>query len=85
MAGNIRQLNNIFNSNIMIADELSFLRDDVRKGLKKVEKATAALKNKDEVNNSPGAWRDVPRQTEADRYPLVRSDVETMMKKLDII
>ena len=85
MAGELKRLNSIYNTNLGIADELSFLRRDVNEGLQKIEKATISLKNKNKVDEKPGAWRKVANPTIDEQYPLVRSDVEQFMKKLDIL
>lgn len=80
----IRKLNNIYNSNLALADEVTGLRMDVKKGLKAVEKATREL-DKTKKTEEAGAWRKVENRSAESFRPLVMSNMESAIKKLDIL
>jgi hypothetical protein len=82
----INRLNAIFNSSVIISDEIAMMRTDMKRGLTKLETATKEIRSKkDHGSGETGAWRIVPHVSEADRFPLVKSDLDHLRKKLDII
>lgn len=80
----IKKLSSLYNSNLVLTDEVAGLRSDVKEGLKKVEKATRDL-DKANKPDEVGAWRKVEIASENTFRPLVKSDVETALKKLNIL
>ena len=80
----IKKLSSLYNSNVVLTDEVAGLRSDVKEGLKKVEKATREL-NKANRPDEVGAWRRVDNPTDETFRPLVKSDVETALKKLNVL
>ena len=80
----IRKLNSIYNSNLALTDEVAGLRLDVKKGLKRIEKATQEL-DKTKKAEEKGAWRKVENPTDETFRPLVLNEIESSIKKLDII
>ena len=80
----IKKLSSLYNSNLVLTHEVAGLRSDVKEGLKKVEKATREL-DKANKPDEAGAWRKVARPTDETFRPLVKSDVETALKKLNIL
>lgn len=89
MVGSVKQLKSIYNSSVLIHDELVSLRDAVKKGLEEVTESNKKLSpSYRDPNTEIGAWRRVEPYQESDWRPLVKDDVETAlhnMKKLDII
>jgi hypothetical protein len=80
----IRKLNNLYNSNLALTDEVAGLRLDVKKGLKRIEKATREL-DKTKKAEEVGDWRKVENPTDETFRPLVLNEFESAIKKLDII
>lgn len=78
----IQKLGNIQYTNTLILNEVELMRREVIEKLKDLNSTTASL---DKSKEPPKDWRIVPSIREAERQPLVKSDVETMMKKLNII
>ena len=64
--------------------ELEGLRRDLNQGLQELKKATEELNSKKKVK-SEGDWRKVEILTEEQVRPLVKSDAQQALKKLDIL
>lgn len=78
-AGQIRALKAIFNNSLQTYDELVSMRDDLKEGFKQVVKATNGLNPKMEAREV-GAWRKVEAPTESELRPLVKSDLDQVLK-----
>lgn len=78
----IQKLSNIYYSNTLILEEMGQLRNDIKDGLKTLEKTTKSL---DKSIKPPEDWRVVHNPTEAERYPLVQSNADQIIKKLNIL
>tara|TARA_R110002072_G_scaffold64203_4_gene159617 strand:+ start:62140 stop:62394 length:255 start_codon:yes stop_codon:yes gene_type:complete len=84
MAINSRDINKLHNNSVLLYDEVSTLRRDMKAGFKKVVEANRELdpaNKKQEV----GAWRKVEDPSVETERPLVKSDADRILKKLDII
>jgi len=84
MSAEIRKLNKISNSSIMTLDEIERMRKDIKVGFEKVEKATLSL-DKTRKIEEPGSWKKVEAFSEQEKFPLVQSDIDQMVKRLNII
>ena len=80
----IPKLDTVNKNTSYITEQLEGLHKDVKEGLKVLNKSVKAL-DKEYKETSVGAWRKVPEPTPSEQYPLVSSDIETKLKKLDII
>lgn len=78
----VRGLSNLNQTTTMVLEELDIMKRSLVEELKELKATTQAL---DKSKKPPEDWRKVSEPRESDRQPLVQSDVETMMKKLNII
>lgn len=89
MVGSIKQLNHIYNSNILIHDEIVSLKAAIKEGLSEVAESNKRLSpTYKDPDKEVGAWRRVEPHKESDWRPLVKDDVQTAVdnvKKLNII
>lgn len=86
MDKSIRALRSLNNNSILMHDELVSLKNAIKDGLRDVVEANKKLDPAhEEKSNEVGAWRKVEPYSESKMRPLVQSDVEQAMKKLDII
>jgi hypothetical protein len=86
MTGEIRRLNAIYNSTVVMNDELTSLKLAVKKGLAEVVESNKELDPvyaKQKLDS--GSWRRVADFDESAQRPLAQSDLEKSLKKLDIL
>lgn len=86
MSGIVRRLNAIYNSNVVMSDEITALKQALKKGVSEIVEANRELDpSYDSEKYEVGAWRKVEDFDESAQRPLVQSDLEKSLKKLDII
>lgn len=86
MVSSVRKLNAIYNRNVLIHDELSEIKESIKKGLSEVVEANKVLSpSYVSPHEQLGAWRRVEDYSENDQRPLVKSDADRLLRKLDII
>lgn len=79
----LKRLNSIHNSNILQYDQLVSMENKLSHKFDELKKVTENLKGNQEPE--VGAWRKVPDPTVSEEAPLVQSDVEQFLKRLDVI
>ena len=84
MAINARHINKLHNNGVLLYDEVTGLRQDIKAGFRKVVESNEKLNPKYKTEE-PGAWRKVEDPTVDQQRPLVKSDAERLLKKLDIL
>ena len=86
MSGEVRRLNAIYNSTVLMNDELSSLKRALKKGIEEVVESNRQL---DPAYKSQeyevAAWKKVEAFDENAHRPLAQSDLEKSLKKLDIL
>lgn len=84
MAINVRHINKLHNNGVLLHDEVTGLRQDIKAGFRKVVEANEKL-NPNYKTEEPGAWRKVEDPGVDQQRPLVQTDAERLLKKLDIL
>ncbi len=84
--GSIKALNRLNNNSVLLHDEVVALKNAVSDGLKEVARANRELNPEyDKRATEVGAWRQVEPYKEENYRPLIKTDVQQALKKLDII
>ncbi|PIP95756.1 MAG: hypothetical protein COW00_00445 [Bdellovibrio sp. CG12_big_fil_rev_8_21_14_0_65_39_13] len=78
----IQKLSALNYTSNLVLNEVEQLRNDVKNGLESLEKTTKSL---DKSIKPKEDWRIVHNPTESEKYPLVQSDADQIIKKLNII
>jgi len=78
----IQKLSALNYTSNLVLNEVEQLRNDVKNGLEALEKTTKSL---DKSIKPKEDWRIVHTPKESEKYPLVQSDADQIIKKLNII